>query len=98
MALRPPLIFTDRSGRWSCKSLRICRRNSDLRFRIYKKLKFNIRYAYSLAKIRTRTFEDFQGQTWTRDQFNNLITFRLVYMINEKLPARASSRNGCGRS
>ncbi|MCD4789890.1 MAG: PorT family protein [Bacteroidales bacterium] len=59
----------------------------DLRFRIYKKLpklKFNIRYSYSLAKIRTREFENNKGETWTRHQYNNVITFRLIYVFNEK--------------
>jgi hypothetical protein len=56
---------------------------ADVRFRIYKKLKFNIRYAYSLAKIRTREFENLLGDTWMRKQYNNTITFRLIYMFNE---------------
>ncbi|MBL7104033.1 MAG: PorT family protein [Bacteroidales bacterium] len=56
----------------------------DLRFRLYKRFKFNIRYAYSLAKIRTREFENDIGETWTRHQYNNVITFRLVYVFNEK--------------
>jgi len=54
---------------------------------IYKKLKFNFRYSYSLAKIRTRPFENISGDTWTRKQYNNIITFRLVYIFNEKIKA-----------
>ncbi|MCB0806338.1 MAG: PorT family protein [Bacteroidales bacterium] len=66
---------------------------ADVRFRIYKKLKLNIRYAYSLSKIRTRVFYDTRGvYDISRDQFNNLITFRLVYMFNEK-PPLADSKN-----
>lgn len=57
---------------------------ADLRFKIYQRLKFNIRYSYSIVKIRTREFEDFQGNTWERDQFNNLFSFRLYYIFNEK--------------
>lgn len=52
----------------------------DLRLKIYKQLKFNFRYAYSMAKIRTRTFKN--GET--RKQFNNVLTFRLVWVFNEK--------------
>jgi hypothetical protein len=62
---------------------------ADLRFPIYKKLKFNFRYAYSIAKIRTREFSDFYNNTWTRKQYNNLLTFRFIYVINEKLPPKA---------
>ncbi|MCD4664364.1 MAG: PorT family protein [Bacteroidales bacterium] len=58
---------------------------ADIRFRIYKRFKFNIRYAYSLAKIRTRDFYDIFGDyVNTRKQYNNLITFRLIYVFNEK--------------
>ncbi len=59
----------------------------DIRFRIYKQLKFNFRYSYSLNKIRTRTFTTSQ-ETWTRKQFNNVLTFRLIYMFNEKQPVK----------
>jgi hypothetical protein len=59
---------------------------ADVRFRIYKKFQFNVRYAYSIAQIRTREFEDFLGNTWERKQYNNLISFRFIYMINEKPP------------
>jgi hypothetical protein len=55
----------------------------DLRMRLYRQLKINFRYAYSLAKIRTREYTSSQGNLWTRHQYNNLLTFRLVYMFNE---------------
>lgn len=58
----------------------------DLRVRIYKKLKLNLRYSYSVAKIRTRSFSYIDGsKTWERKQYNNLISFRLIYIFNEKL-------------
>ncbi len=57
---------------------------ADVRIRIWEGLKFNLRYQYSMAKIRTRTFDDLAGNTWTRDQYNNLISFRLIYVFNEK--------------
>jgi len=60
---------------------------ADLYFRIHKKiskLKFNIRYAYSLSKIRTRDFYNNRGEyTGTRDQYNNLFSFRIIYIFNE---------------
>ncbi len=57
----------------------------DIRFRVWKKLKFNIRYAYSLAKIRTREFYSLAGTSWTRKQYNNVLTFRLIYVFNEQV-------------
>jgi hypothetical protein len=55
----------------------------DLRLKVYKALKFNFRYSYSLAKIRTRDFSSLGGETWTRDQYNNVLTFRMLYVFNE---------------
>ena len=60
----------------------------DLYFRIHKKIprfKLNIRYSYSMRKIRTRDFYNTLGEyTGTRDQYNNVIAFRLIYVFNEK--------------
>jgi len=63
---------------------------ADIRFRVYKKIKFNVRYGYSLAKIRTRTYYP-PGSTdsWTRKQYNNYWTIRLIYVFNEKQSERA---------
>jgi hypothetical protein len=55
----------------------------DLRMRMADRLKFNFRYQYSVAKIRTREFTNLANQTWIRDQYNNLLTIRLIYMFNE---------------
>ena len=52
---------------------------------IYKRLKFNFRYAYSFAKIRTRTFYYQTGDSEVRDQYNNIISVRLIYVFNEKI-------------
>lgn len=57
----------------------------NVRIPIYKRLKIDFRYAYSLAKIRTRTYSNIAGDTWSRDQYNNIITLRLVYIFNEKI-------------
>jgi hypothetical protein len=64
----------------------------DLQMRIHKKIprwKLNIRYAYSVSKIRTRDFYTVPppGQLYiTRDQYNNLFSIRLIYVFNEKPP------------
>lgn len=56
----------------------------DLRLKVYNALKFNFRYSYSINKIRTREFTDTNGYSEKRDQYNNVLTFRLLYMFNEK--------------
>jgi len=57
----------------------------DIRVRVYKNLILNLRYSYSIDKIATRTVIDSEtGRPNERDFRNNLWTFRLVYMINEK--------------
>lgn len=58
----------------------------DVRFNLYKRLKFNFRYAYSMAKIRTRTYNN-GIETWDRKQYNNLLSFRILYIFNEKVKA-----------
>lgn len=56
----------------------------DARIKIYGPLKFGFRYQNSMVKIRTREFENTIGDTWTRDQYNKVLTFRLIYIFNEK--------------
>lgn len=57
----------------------------DVQLRVWKHLKFDVRYAYSMAKIRTRNYgPTLSGATWTRDQYNNILTFRAIYLLNEK--------------
>jgi hypothetical protein len=63
---------------------------ADLRVRIYKNLKLNVRYAYSIRKIGERDVRDSESGQWILNdkQYNNLWTFRFIYMINEKPPAK----------
>lgn len=56
----------------------------DFRFRVFWKLHFNFRYAYSISKIRTRYYDN-GVNTWTREQYNNMLSFRLIFVFNEKL-------------
>ncbi len=58
---------------------------ADFRIRLWKALKLNFRYQYTILKIRTREFENrATGDTWIRDQYNNVITLRLIYVFNEE--------------
>lgn len=57
---------------------------ADLKFRIYERLKFGVRYQYSIDKIRTRPFYLVNGEpNHVRDQYNNVLTARLIYVFNE---------------
>lgn len=59
---------------------------ADLRFRIWEGLHLEARYQYSLRPIRYRMYyEDVNlvMPNQIRKQFNNTITFRLVYIFNE---------------
>lgn len=63
----------------------------DLQFRIWRQLKGNVRFSYSLVPVRERTYTDVINQVkepWTRKQYNNLFTFRLIYVFNEKYRPR----------
>ena len=59
----------------------------DLRFRLYKGLKLNFRYEYSMVPIRHRYYDvvDVSGvhTTWDRYQYNSMLTLRLLYIFNE---------------
>jgi hypothetical protein len=55
----------------------------DLRFKIWKKLKFNFRYAYSVLPIRTRIYKPNTADAWERTQYNSMLTFRLIFVFNE---------------
>jgi hypothetical protein len=60
---------------------------ADIRIRLYQKLWLNARYSYSMFSIRHREFENpFYHTTWTREQYNNVITLRLTYIFNDLLP------------
>ncbi len=53
--------------------------------RIKGPLKFNVRYAYSLEPLRTREFTNCDTNAkFTRQQYNNVITFRLQYVLGER--------------
>ncbi len=60
---------------------------ADVKFRIHERLKLGFRYQYSLIPIRTRDFNLVNGEPdmeWQDvKQFNNSVTARLIYVINE---------------
>lgn len=57
---------------------------ADVKFRIYERLKLGVRFQYSMDKIRTRPFYLVNGEPdCPRDQYNNTLTARLIYVFNE---------------
>lgn len=59
---------------------------ADVKIRVYKRLKAGFRYSYSLTPIRTREYFNINHESLgTFKQYNNLFTFRLTYVFNEKL-------------
>jgi len=63
----------------------------DVRFRVYQKLHFNFRYQYSMFPIRERMFSN-NIESWHRNQYNNLISFRLIYVFNDRVPEKSKKR------
>ncbi len=57
---------------------------ADAKIRIYKGLKLNVRFQYSMVPLRTRLYDPFGKNQEVRKQFNNTITVRLIYSFNEK--------------
>ena len=56
----------------------------DVRFRVYERFRFNVRYAYSMAPIATREVVDSKtGKPNIRDQYSGLFSFRIIYVFNE---------------
>jgi hypothetical protein len=64
---------------------------ADLRFRMFDRFHFNFRYAYSISKIRTR---EFPKVNQTRDQYNNVLSFRVIYIFREDIPESGRSSKG----
>jgi hypothetical protein len=53
--------------------------------RIWKHLKLNVRYSYSMANIGHHDYIAKETKdTWTRNMYNNVISLRLMYIINER--------------
>lgn len=57
----------------------------DVQLPIYRQLKFDFRYSFSLAKIRERQyFNVSEGDEKIRKQYNQVLSFRVFWIINEK--------------
>ena len=72
------------SANYRAHDFNIC---ADLRVRLWKGFHAELRYQYSLRPIRTRMFYRDAALTYPnqiRQQYNNTVTLRVVYIFNEK--------------
>lgn len=66
----------------------------DMRFRVYKNLKMNFRYSYSIAPYREVDFYyEYLDHPEHRKQYNSVMTWRLIYVINEKQSRQTRKEN-----
>ena len=65
----------------------------DLQYPIYKQLKINVRYAFSLVKIREREYVNVDpDETKIRKQYNRVLSLRILWFFNEETSRRSRSR------
>lgn len=57
---------------------------ADIRFKIWKNLKFNFRYQYSLVPIKKDWTFTYLKESWNNDAYNNILSGRLIWVINDK--------------
>lgn len=66
----------------------------DVRFRVFERFRFNVRYAYSMKPIATREVVDSKtGKPNIRDQYSGLFSFRLIYVFNERYSRENRKQN-----
>ncbi len=65
---------------------------ADIRFRIWKNLKFNFRYQHSLIPTKRDWTFTYNNNTWTRDTYNSVLTARLIWVFNDKDVSKKKSR------
>lgn len=71
---------------------------ADVKFRLIKKLHFNVRYAYSIRPIAKREVIDSKtGYPNFREQYNGMFTFRFYYIFNENISDEAVRNQPIGR-
>jgi len=63
---------------------------ADLQIRLWNRLWANLRYQYTIVSLREVQVTDptNRANTWTRNQFNNVITIRLTWVFNQEVPGK----------
>ncbi len=59
---------------------------ADLQIRLWSKLWANLRYQYSVLRIREVMVNNPPTPKFTRNQFNNVISIRLTWVFNQEVP------------
>jgi len=70
---------------------------ADLQIRLWSKLWVDVRYQYSMLMIRKDVpFSDPTNpkNTWTRNQYNNVVSLRLTWVFNQEIPVKSKKRSG----
>jgi len=70
---------------------------ADLQIRLWSKLWVDVRYQYSMLMIRKDVpFSDPTNpkNTWTRNQYNNVISLRLTWVFNQEIPGKSKKPAG----
>jgi len=70
----------------------------EVSLRVWNRFWINVRYQYSMLNLRTVTFvnPNIKGDTWERNQYNNLISLRLTYIFKQEIPGKARKAKGEG--
>ena len=67
----------------------------DVQIPIYQQLKLNARYSFSLFKIREREYVNVEpDEEKIRKQYNQVLSFRLIWVFNEQASRRAKLNEG----
>ncbi len=63
---------------------------ADLQIRIWNRLWADLRYQYTVVRLREVQVTDPTNKTntWTRNQFNNVISIRLTWVFNQQVPGK----------
>jgi hypothetical protein len=66
----------------------------DVQFRLWKRLWLGLRYQYTILPIRTRDFyNEVTKESWTREQYNNVISIRLGWIFNQEVPIKKREKD-----
>ena len=68
----------------------------EVSLRVWNRFWINVRYQYSMLSLRNVTFTNpnIKGDTWQRDQYNNLISLRLTYIFKQEIPGKPRKPKG----
>ncbi|MCF8365851.1 MAG: PorT family protein [Bacteroidales bacterium] len=65
----------------------------DVQIPVYRQLKVNVRYAFSLFKIRERQYQNVDpGEEKIKKQYNRVLSFRVLWYFNEESSRQSRQR------